>query len=210
MTYIPKYFQVSDDQTLQEFMRMYNFATIVSNSPEGFVTSHIPIITRSVGKTIVLVGHMAQANHHWKLMNGAIPALFIFHGPHGYISPTWCESALEVPTWNYGVVHAHGLPIVNTDEAFIRSVLKDLVTCHEGDSPKSWRLDMLPAKYSEQMLHAIVGFEMAVIKLEGKFKLGQNQSVEDRRRIITALKKDISPDAKRLAEFMRLYSDPVT
>lgn len=204
--YIPQEFQVSEDQALQEFMRQYNFATIISASQDEIVTSHVPVITRSLGKTLVIVGHIARANSHWKLMNGALPALVIFHGPHGYISPTWYESTPSVPTWNYGVVHAHGLPAVNTDETFLRKLLKDLVLRHEGVGPKNWSPESVPAKYYEQMLQAIVGFEMPVTKLEGKFKLGQNRSAEDRRRVIAGLENENSPESKRLAEFMRRWA----
>lgn len=206
MTYIPQDFQVSNEETLQEFMRLYPFATIVSSTPEETVASHVPVITRSMGKTLVIAGHLARANHHWKLMNASIPALVVFHGPHGYISPTWYESTPAVPTWNYGVVHAHGLPTVKTEEAFIRGVLKDLVERHEGNHAKSWRPEMTPAQYYDQMLRAIVGFELPVTKLEGKFKLGQNRSAADRHGVIAALEDAHSPEATRLAEFMRRWA----
>ena len=126
MTYIPQHFRVSDEPTLQEFMRTYDFATIVTGSADGLVASHVPVLVRPSGATLVIVGHMARANHHWRLLDGATPALVVFHGPHGYVSPTWYETAPAVPTWNYGVVHAHGLPTVNEDEAFLRGVLADL------------------------------------------------------------------------------------
>lgn len=125
-------------------MRTYDFGTIVSSSPKGLVASHMPVLVRPVGSTLVIVGHMARANHHWRLMEGATPALVIFHGPHGYVSLTWYETAPAVPTWNYGVVHAHGLPRVREDDTFARGVLEELVRRYEGDRPDSWRPDSLP------------------------------------------------------------------
>jgi transcriptional regulator len=206
MTYIPPHFRVSDEHTLQEFMQTYDFATIVSSSPDGLVTSHVPVLLRFSGSAPVIVGHMARANHHWQLMDGASPALAIFHGPHGYVSPSWYETAPAVPTWNYGVVHAHGLPAANEDGAFVRGVLEELVRRYEGHRPDGWRPESLPPDYYDRMRRAIVAFEMRVTRLEGKFKLGQNRSVEDRRRTIAALEKEGSPEAARLAEFMRRHA----
>jgi len=203
MSYVPQHFRVAGEQTLREFMRAHDFATIVSNSPDGLVASHLPVLVRPAGATVVIAAHMARANHHWRLMDGATPALAIFHGPHGYISPTWYETAPAVPTWNYGVVHAHGLPAVNEDETFVRGVLEELVRRYEGSRENGWRPESLPADYYDGMRRGIVGFEMTVTKLDGKFKLGQNRSVEDRRRTIAELEKSGSPEAMRLAEFMR-------
>jgi len=205
MTYVPQHFRVSDEQALREFMQTYDFATIVSNSPDGLVTSHLPVLVRSAGATLVLAGHMARANHHWRLMDGATPALAIFHGPHGYVSPTWYATAPAVPTWNYGVVHAHGLPRANEDDAFVRGVLEELVRRYEGERPNGWNPETLPADYYDRMRRGIVAFEMPVTRLDGKFKLGQNRSVEDRRRTIAAL-DDGSAEGSALAEFMRRHA----
>jgi transcriptional regulator len=206
MTYIPHDFQVPDIETLQEFMRSHDFATIVSSSPDGLVTSHVPVLVRSSDKTTLIAGHLARANHHWHLMDGATPALVIFHGPHSYISPTWYETAPSVPTWNYGAVHAHGLPKVNESVPFIRGILKELAQRYEGHRKNGWSPESVPAEYYDKMLHAIVGFEMPVKKLEGKFKLGQNRSAEDRRSVIAALEKEGTRDSTWLAEFMRKWA----
>jgi transcriptional regulator len=206
MIYIPEHFRVSDEHTLQEFMQTNDFATVVSSSPDGLMTSHLPVLVRSSGADLVIAGHMARANHHWRLMNGSTPALFIFQGPHGYVSPTWYETAPAVPTWNYGVVHAHGLPRAIEDDAFVRGVVEELVQRYEGTRPNGFRPESLPADYYDRMRRAIVGFEMPVTRLDGKFKLGQNRSVEDRRRTIAALEKDESREAASLAEFMRRHA----
>jgi transcriptional regulator len=202
-TYIPEHFRVSDDLALREFMHTYDFVTLVSSSADGLVASHVPVLVQSAGATVVITGHIARANQHWRLMNGATPAVAIFHGPHGYVSPTWYETAPAVPTWNYGVVHAYGLPTVNEDEAFVRGVLEELVQRYEGHRQNCWRLESLPAEVYDRMRRAIVAFEMPRTKLDGKFKLGQNRSVEDRRRTIVALERDGSREATWLADFMR-------
>ena len=205
-TYIPPHFRTTDEHTLREFMDTYDFVTIIGSSSDGLMASHIPVLVRSSGATLVIVGHMARANPHWRLMDGATPALVIFQGPHGYVSPTWYENAPAVPTWNYGVVHAHGLPTVNEDEAFVRGVLEALVARYEGHREDGWRPATVPADFYDRMLRAIVGFEMPITRLDGKFKLGQNRSVEDRRRTIAELETLGSPEAARLAEFMRRAS----
>jgi transcriptional regulator len=205
MTYIPEHFRVSDEQALQEFMRTYDFATVVSNSPEGLVTSHIPVVVRSSSATLAIVGHVARGNDHWRLMDGTTPALAVFHGPHGYVSPTWYETGPAVPTWNYGVVHAHGLPTANEDEAFVLGVLGELVQRYEGRRPNGWRPESLPSDFYGRMLRAIVAFEMQVTRLDGKFKLGQNRSAEDRRRTITGLGNEGTQEAASLAEFMHRF-----
>jgi transcriptional regulator len=206
MTYIPEHFQVRDERALREFMGTYDFATIVSVSPEGPVISHAPVLLRSEGGKAVIAGHLARANPHWRLLDGAQPATIIFHGPHGYVSPTWYAAAPAVPTWNYGVVHARGRPAVREDGGFLRGVLDELARRYEGGRPDGWSARGLPAEYYERMRAAVVGFEMPVLDIEGKFKLGQNRSVEDRRRVAAALEKDGSPRAGELAAFMRRWA----
>jgi transcriptional regulator len=206
MIYIPEHFRVSDEHTLQEFMQTYDFATVVSSSPDGLVTSHLPVLVRSSGASLVIAGHMARANHHWRLMDGSTPSLFIFQGPHGYVSPTWYGTAPAVPTWNYGVVHAHGLPRAIEEDTFTRGVLEELVRRYEETRPNGFRPESLPADYYDGMRRAIVAFEMPVTRLDGKFKLGQNRSIEDRRRTIAALEKEESREAVSLAEFMRRHA----
>jgi len=202
-SYVPPHFRVADADALLEFMRTYDFATVVTGSRAGIVTSHLPVLVRTAGEGLVVVGHMARANPHWQLMDGATPAVAIFHGPHGYVSPTWYETAPAVPTWNYGVVHAHGLPTVNEDGAFVVGLLEELVRRYEGDRAEGWRMERLPGEYLARMVRGIVAFELPVARLDGKFKLGQNRSVEDRRRTIAGLERDGSREAAWLADFMR-------
>ena len=206
MTYLPQHFRVSEEAALHEFMRAHDFATVVSSAPDGPVISHIPVLVRSTGTGAVVAGHLARANQHWRAMDGATPAIAIFHGPHGYVSPTWYEAAPAVPTWNYGVVHAHGLPAVKEDEAYLRGVLEELSRRYEGDGPGAWSPGGLPADFYGRLLRGIVAFEMPIARLDGKFKLGQNRSSEDRRRTVAALEQQGSREAAALADFMRQHS----
>jgi transcriptional regulator len=138
MIYIPQHFGVSDEDALREFMQTYDFATLVSPSADAFVVSHIPVLVRSTGSALAIVGHMA-ANP-----DGATPTLGILHGPHGYISPTWYAESPAVRTWNYGVVHARGLATAHEDQSFLRGVLEDLAQRCEGHRPAGWRPTGLP------------------------------------------------------------------
>ena len=108
-----------------------------------------------------------------------------------------------MPTWNYSVVHAYGCPVACEDEAFKREVGEEIVNRYEGGGPDGFRTADLPADYYDRMLHAIVGFEMVVAKLVGKFKLSQNRSEEDRRRVIAACEEEGSAERVALAELMR-------
>jgi transcriptional regulator len=206
MTYVPAHFRVSDRPALHAFMRTYDFATIVSGSPDGLVTSHVPVLLRGSDAAPVIVGHLARANDHWRSMDGARPALAIFHGPQGYVSPTWYAAQPAVPTWNYAVVHAHGRPTANTDATFTRGVVEELARRYEAHRPDGWRPESLPSDFYDGMLRAIVAFEMPVTRLEGKFKLGQNRSVEDRRRTVAGLEQERSSTAAALADFMRRHA----
>lgn len=205
MSYIPRSFQVDDRTTLLEFIRSYDFATIVSCSDSGPVVSHVPLIAREVGESVTLVGHLARANDHWRLMDGVTPMVAIFRGPNGYVSPTWYASGPSVPTWNYATVHAYGCPTAREDEAFKREVVEEIVNRYEGGRPGGYRTADLPEDYYDRMLEAIVGFEMVVTKVEGKFKLSQNRFEEDRRRVIAACETDESAERIALGEFMRTF-----
>ena len=204
VSYVPPHFRVSDEAAVLEFMRAYDFATIVSPAPEELVISHVPVLVREQDGVRSVVGHVARANPHWRLMDGATPAVAVFHGPHGYVSPTWYATAPAVPTWNYGAVHAHGAPAARDDDGFARGVVEELARRYEGDRPDSWRADRLAPEFYGGLLRGIVAFQMPIARLDGKFKLGQNRSVEDRRRVIDALERSGSREAAWLAEFMRL------
>lgn len=202
--YLPESFEITDDPTIAAFLDRYDFATIVSPTPT-LIATHVPVVVRRVGSGLVVVGHVARANPHWEHMNGSAESLAIFHGPHGYVSPTWYASSPAVPTWNYAVVHAYGRPQARQDPGFIEDLLVDLVRRYEGEGPDAWRLDDLPPAYRSQRWPGIVGFEMPVLRLEAKFKLGQNREMIDRTRTIEALERKNEPQASTLAAFMRSH-----
>lgn len=199
--YLPASFRLDDEATIETFIGEHDFATIVSPSPTGPLVTHAPLIARRGPNGLLLIGHVARANGHWRAMDGISEALVIFQGPQGYVSPTWYADGPAVPTWNYAVVHAHGKPRARDDADFAESAVSQLVERHET-GPNAWRFETLPADFRNGLLGSIVGFEMPVERLEAKFKLGQNRSDADRAGTIAGLKRQSSPGATALAELM--------
>jgi transcriptional regulator len=200
--YVPASFAVSDDKTLESFIERYDFATLITPSATGLVASHIPImLRRSAGKG-VLIGHVARTNSQWQHFDGNADALAIFHGPHAYVSPTWYATSPAVPTWNYAVVHVYGKPRARGEGDFTAAALRDLVARHEGSRATPWRTEDLGDVY-EKLAKGIVAFEMPIDRIEGKFKLGQNRSQDDRLGMLEGLDAEKSLDADALAAFIR-------
>ena len=175
--YVPAHFRIEDRPMLVEFMRQNAFAAVVSASDAGLHASHLPLLVDVDGDAIRLRGHFARANPHWQSIEQAKEMLAIFTGPHAYVSPTWYVTQPSVPTWNYTAVHATGKARL-TDEAELHEIVSELAATYEAGNAPPWRLSEQPAAYVSSMLGAIVGFEMEIERLEGKFKLSQNRPVE--------------------------------
>jgi transcriptional regulator len=203
--YVPETFKVVDEGEIKAFMQRYDFATIVSSPPTGLVATHAPVVVRHDAAGLVVLGHVARANSHWEAMSGSVESLMIFNGPQSYVSPTWYANSPAVPTWNYAVVHAYGKLQFREDRDFIENVLDELVHRYENTRTAPWRIEDLPSDFRDRMLARIVGFEMPVVKIEAKFKLGQNRRLEDRVGTITGLESEMSPEGVALAAFMRSH-----
>ena len=150
-----------------------------------------------------MVGHFARANPHAQLCDGATPALAIFSGPHGYISPSWYETTPAVPTWNYVVAHVYGRPtLLGDDES--RAHVDHLIERHERGRAAPWPGD-LPPDFRAKQLQAIVGFRMPIERIEAKFKLGQNRTQADRAGTFAGLEREPDGASRELAAFARRY-----
>jgi transcriptional regulator len=201
--YIPKFNAVTDTTLLHVLMRRFSFATLVTTHEGAPFATHLPfLIYPEVGEHTTLVAHMARGNPQWQDFDGRSEALVIFQGPHAYISPSWYGEPVSVPTWNYAVVHAYGVPRVIEDEARVREVVRALVDEHEGGFAEPWAMD-LPEEYLQKQLRAIVAFELPIARLEGKLKLSQNRSDEDQRRVIERLATSPDANAWAVGEMMR-------
>jgi transcriptional regulator len=201
--YIPTAFRTDDRAALFDLIERHGFGTLVSVIDWAPFASHLPfLLDREAG---VLLGHLARANPHARALDGGAEALVIFQGPHGYVSPSWYATAPAVPTWNYAAVHVRGVPR-RLDEARVRDLLDRLVRRYESGRQRPWAND-LPADFRDRMVRAVVGFEVPITSLEGKFKLSQNRSAEDRRGVIQALRQG-DAEEQALAEFMGRFAAP--
>lgn len=200
--YIPAHFVQSEITQLQDFIDQHSFATVVSWLDDAPFASHLPLLlNRESGTYGTLEGHFALANPQWKT-DEEQQLLIIFHGPHAYISPTWYESLNVVPTWNYVAVHAYGrLKVVQEPERLL-NIIKRTVDRFEKSMLKPWGVESQNPKFIEQLMGAIVGFEVVLNRLEGKWKVSQNQSVERRQRVIHGLREAGYEDALKIADLI--------
>ena len=199
--YIPKAFREDDISKLYNFIQAYSFATLFTLHEGIPFASHLPfLLDAERGPNGILLAHMARANPQWHDFASAQEVLVIFQGPHAYISPSLYEVELSVPTWNYAVVHVYGLPRLIEDEEELYKLLKALVQTHEANFEKPWPFQ-LPDDYLQKMMRGIVGFEIEITRLEGKFKLSQNRTETERENVIAALQE--STNTATLAKLMR-------
>ncbi|PWT77004.1 MAG: FMN-binding negative transcriptional regulator [Proteobacteria bacterium] len=185
--YVPETFREKRIDELHALIETNGFGMLLSPDAEDPVITHLPLLLeRDRGPQGTLIGHVARGNPHWRRLQEQPNVLAIFHGPHTYVSPSWYEEHPSVPTWNYAVVHARGRARVMTDSEDLYSIVSRLVATYEGPRPSPWRMD-LPEDYQRRMLSGIVGFEIEIVDLTGKFKLSQNRPAADQRRVIEAL-----------------------
>jgi transcriptional regulator len=196
--YVPAAFRVEDTSSLYEVIEAYSFATLVSVTDDAPFATHVPLLFERRTDGPALLGHVARANPHWRRFDGSRQALAIFHGPHAYISPSWYATHPAVPTWNYVAVHAYGAPRVRDDDTWVSHLLDRLVAKYESALPEPWSGE-LPVPFRQRMVRAVVGFEMPVERIEGKFKLGQNRPAADQERVTQVLAGATDPTLRDLA-----------
>lgn len=188
--YRPAHFAEDRVEVLQALMREHPFATLASQADGELVADHLPLRLSADGTR--LLGHVARANPLWRAAAGQ-QVLVVFQGPQAYVSPSWYPSKREhgkaVPTWNYVVAHAHGRLAAIEDASRLRSLLEDLVTHQESGFAEPWRISDAPPDYVDKMLSAIVGIEITITSLAGKWKLSQNQPEANRVGVIAGLRQ---------------------
>ena len=203
MVYLPPLFTETREEVLVGHIERHDFGLLVTQGTGGLITSQIPFLVKRRDGTLYLQGHLARANPQVADFDGGVEALAIFPGPHAYISPSWYEAGSAVPTWNYASVHAYGPARRIEDAAWLRDLVGRLSERHEAREPMPWDMQKLPEDYVQSMLKGIVGVEIAVSRLEGKFKLSQNRPATDRPRIIAALERRGDPASRVVAQQMR-------
>lgn len=208
--YIPKPFDNKNLEQLHFFIEKFNFATIIGHDEGEMTVSHVPIMLDcGKGQYGTLIWHLANLNPQATLLKSNKNVLCIFHGPHAYISPHWYKTAPNVPTWNYAVVHAHGIPHAITESELEEDLLK-LVAQHESIVNKN-NPYVVPDDLKFQLMQHITGFRMEITRIEGKFKLGQNRAPEDQENMLQELHKSNHQGSLALAQFIEeFYVERVT
>lgn len=205
--YIPRHFQEERIPVLHGLIREQGFAMLVTLCADGLVASHIPMILDTEPEPLgTLRGHVSRANPQWRTLVPGVRALAIFSGPQHYVSPSWYpekqESGKVVPTWNYAVVHAYGHTRVIEDADWLRAHVTSLTAKHEADFPEPWKVTDAPGDYIASMVKGIVGIEVPIESLEGRWKVNQNRSAADRVGVVSALESLGDPDSVEMARMV--------
>jgi transcriptional regulator len=206
--YIPNAFQEEDIDKLVAFMRGNSFATLISIQDRVPVASHIPLVVTLKDNVVKLTGHLAQLNLQWQSF-GEHESLAVFTGAHAYISPSAYEKRENVPTWNYIAVHAYGVPqtiTLDSSRSSMNKMIDEMIDTYGSDYKSQWH--GLSDSYREGMMHGIVGFEMTVTRLEGKYKLSQNRSRADQASVAHALLQAHDSNAQAIGAAMQQNLEP--
>ena len=199
--YTPKLNLIIDQQEAVSFMQRYSFATIVTVNNGVPSATHLPFVVSQRDGKIILTSHFAKANPQAEeILNGK--PLVIFAEPHAYISPKYYENEANVPTWNYIAVHAHGTATLIESAEAKTQLLEQTIRFYEADYLKQWV--NLPQDYKQAMMKGIVGFEIVVDELQGKKKLSQNRTKQERKNIIADLNNSTNSAEKDIAIYMGL------
>lgn len=190
--YLPKHFEETRTAVMHDLVRANPLGMWIVLGESELVANPIPfLVDRSRGEFGTLIGHVARANPIWQLPKSPIPSIVSFHGPNAYISPTWYPSKKEhgkvVPTWNYITVVAQGHPTFIHDKQWLLELVTRLTNEHENKIEAPWHVTDAPADYIDGLLSAIVGVEIPITRLEGKWKMSQNRSEEDREGVAKGL-----------------------
>jgi transcriptional regulator len=183
--YVPPHFDVSNPEVLHDLIAHHPLGVLVTQSDSGLNANHIPFELDATGSMQgILRAHVARNNSVWQLSTNGDEVLVVFQAEDAYISPNWYPSKHEthqqVPTWNYRVVHAYGKIAIHDDEKYVRALVGRLTKKHEASQPKPWKMSDAPRDYMEMMVKSIVGIEIEITRMIGKFKLSQNREKRDR------------------------------
>jgi transcriptional regulator len=189
-------------------MERFPLAVLITTGPEGLRASHLPMLHDPEPAPYgTLLGHVARANAQWRDATEGRDALAIFSGPDAYVTPAWYEATHEtgkvVPTWNYLAVHAYGTLRAFDDPVRLRGLVARLTVQYETGFAEPWSIDDAPADYIETMVGAIVGLEMPVSRLTGKWKLSQNRPEADRLTVESELLGSSGPRDRATGEEMK-------
>lgn len=204
--YLPAHFEETRSEVLHALLREHPFATLVTTGAGGIEANHLPLhFAADLGSQGALQGHVARDNPVWQQAADS-EVLVIFQGPQAYVTPSWYPSKREhgkaVPTWNYVVVHARGRLRAVDDPVWLREQLETLVHTHEAGFAEPWRIADAPPDYIDKMLAAIVGIEILITELKGKWKTSQNQPSANRAGVVAGLRQQDTTEAAQMAQLV--------
>lgn len=206
--YVPEHFEETRVTVLHDLIHEHPLGALVTATEKGLDANHIPfLIHAEPAPNGTLHAHVARANPLWREATSGLDSLVIFQGPQIFVSPSWYPTKQEtgkvVPTWNYVVVHAHGRLRFVDDPAWVRLHLEELTSTHEGRRAVPWKVTDAPADYIDKMVGAVIGIEIPISRLVGKWKVSQNRPDRDRDGVVQGLMREGSPTALDVADLVR-------
>ena len=206
--YVPGHFEEQRVEVVHELIRARPLATVVTQAVNGLNANHIPLLlSESPAPFGTLQGHVARGNPVLADLARGAECLVVFHGPNAYITPSWYPTKKEtgkvVPTWNYVVVHAYGVLQAIEDTVWLRQLLERLTAHNEASLAKPWTVSDAPPDYIATMMKAIVGVEMVITRLVGKWKVSQNQPAQNQTGVIEGLESSSQPHALEMARLVK-------
>ena len=211
--YTPDSHEETNVLVLQALIQAHPLGTWATQGDGELIVNHIPfLLGPSRGELGTLTGHVARANDVWRSFSKTVPSIVVFQGPAAYITPSWYPSKRDhgkaVPTWNYVVVHAQGLPRVFDDRARLLEHLNELTNVHEARQPMPWKLADAPAAYTERLIEHIVGIEIPIDRLVGKWKVSQNRPQADRLGVVAGLLAKEDTESAKMAALVDRQAGP--
>lgn len=208
--YVPKIHEELDISVLHSLVRSHPLATWVTQGDGELLANHIPfLLDPTRGELGTLVGHVARANPVWHSFSTTVNSVLVFQGAETYITPSWYPSkhahGKAVPTWNYAVVHAHGLPRAIEDREWLLQLVNQLTDAHEAAQALPWKVSDAPQDFIESMLNAIVGIEIPITKLVGKWKVSQNRPEPDKLGVVAGLLAREDAQSQEMARLVNQY-----
>ena len=206
--YLPKHFEETRVEVLHGLIGSHPLGALVTLTAGGLDANHIPFeIDPAPAPFGTLRGHVARANPLWREFSPDVQALVIFQGPGTYVSPAWYPTKRAtgkvVPTWNYAVVHAHGVLRAIDDRAWLRDFVTKLTNRHEAPRRDPWQVTDAPAEYIDTQLGAIIGLELPIARLVGKWKMSQNRPAQDREGVVAGLRLEGGQAGAAIADVVR-------
>ena len=192
--YQPPHFREDRIEVQHGLISSHPLGLLITAGPGGLQANAIPFLVYSdVSAHGTLRAHMARGNPQWRELAAVNECLVVFQGPQQYITPSWYPTKQEhgnvVPTWNYVTVHAWGAPRVVEDLGWLRRQLEDLTNLKEGVLPKPWKVDDAPERYLASQIKGIIGVEIPIARIEGKWKVSQNRPEVDRAGVVAGLRE---------------------